>query len=1124
MPWLLEDGEEGTASMATCGSDLADSRRGVTDGNFAIRELSEDLLVRGFDERDAAFLRRLRNLAGEALTWQHLGARQRLVWAAAAELEAVPLQEQRVQLWVAQKCTVVTNSHRLPKKVQAWLRNSNAEHRVITANVMKRLAGADPSSAADRDGGQQQLQPLRQCQLDCLEACARGARVIEMACGSGKTRVIKELVTNTSGRVMITVPLRALLDQFAPDFPGFCKVGVGHNERIDFDAEGFIAVTNSVHLLKKLKFQSIFVDEAHHPLPPKLPKTTELYRFSATHQEEADFRYTMGQAIEDGVLCDYDITVPALTAHHAYVCLADLLVKQAGRFRRVLAYCNTVREAKRFRMVLKKLGLAAWHMNAQTPSNKRATVVEDFAGALQKPVHVLVTVEVLGEGINIPNADTCMFVEPRNSYRSIIQAIGRVLRHHPAKTLAHIVLPAVAIPDSKVSSQPNPGEVQKLKPAASMSASKSRREMIQEEGQIGNLAHEASIEVHQSMQLKSASDLIEVKELRLQEQNKMRTDPKSDVVSRPMPFSAVSRDVPLTMATGSSKTVSAATDSQHGSDPHRKPKNSRPQMSHTESRGKLEEGQQNARKNIGILSVTPEGATETHQGLKLTSEMILVHEPQELEQNKMRTSRRTDLSTDPKSDFQVESDVGPRPSWTVSGDVSLNMATGGKEGWVPGDSQQHVDPHFKPEVLVTKSQRKHEDHLGAVGTSEGHWAPFVGRGHGGEPSSNQPKQLQGNIPKQMGCQSVVGTVGFEDEPALSQHLEPLDSSSSEPDQPQEFSHQYPVTSWTSPNHIEEEQPLDIISPNRTTLRPKLRRSLKMQVPGGSLAFDQGFGSQLERFLATLMQADHRLVGTTAAHRIQIADCTLADGGATATEACMAEIYGQLSAILSMQDPWEVRLQNLEAFVNKQGRLPSSNSADNRERTLGIWIKNQGLTLRAQQMPLHRFRQLLASSPLIRRRVERWQAGGPVGRFREKCRELREHLQLHGGLPTQSVSSSPTLGRWLANVRRCFPLLHPDQKKMLQEVHPLVRAEIEKWGETKPRINLPRWERRLAELSEFVSGRKRIPQQASKQEERRCYHWLRTQCRYLRAGILPSDLAQQLRDTHPLIVEYLTAAA
>ena len=252
-----------------------------------------------------------------------------------------------------------------------------------------------------------------------------------------------------NAEVLIAVPLRALLDQFAVDFPGFCKVGMGHNEKIDFDAKCFIAVTPSVHLLQKLRFDAVFVDEAHHPLPKKLPKAKELFQFSATLEQEEgiDFQYTMGKAIEDGVLCDYDITVPAVTAHHAYVCLADLLVKQAGRFRRVLAYCNTVAEAKRFQMVLEELGLAAWHINAKTGWKERKRVMDEFTGVLKKPVHVLVTVEVLGEGINIPNADTCMFVEPRNSYRSIIQAIGRVLRHHPSKPLGHIVLPAVAVPE-----------------------------------------------------------------------------------------------------------------------------------------------------------------------------------------------------------------------------------------------------------------------------------------------------------------------------------------------------------------------------------------------------------------------------------------------------------------------------------------------------------------------------------------------------------------------------------------------------------------------------------------------------------------------------------------------------
>ena len=249
-------------------------------------------------------------------------------------------------------------------------------------------------------------------------------------------------------QVLITVPLLALLDQFAPDFPGFCKVGTRHNHKINYDAKGFIAVSNSVSYLKHLTFDSIFVDEAHHPLPAEMPKGKQVYGLSATHTDEPDFRYSMGQAIDDGVLCDYDITVPLVTVHHAYVCLADLLLKQAGRFRRVLAYCNTVREAKKFQMVLKELGLAAWHINGNTPLNKRQAVMEEFAGDLQKPVHVLVIVEVLGEGINIPNADTCMFVEPRQSYRSIVQAIGRVLRHHPRKTLAHIVLPAVAVPQS----------------------------------------------------------------------------------------------------------------------------------------------------------------------------------------------------------------------------------------------------------------------------------------------------------------------------------------------------------------------------------------------------------------------------------------------------------------------------------------------------------------------------------------------------------------------------------------------------------------------------------------------------------------------------------------------------
>ncbi|CAJ1416630.1 unnamed protein product [Effrenium voratum] len=334
----------------------------------------------------------------------------------------------------------------LSKQSKNWLRRSKTKRQTLPSTTPRRSTRL--SREASEVGQANSSDPrLRPCQRDCLEACAKGARVIEMACGTGKTRVIKELVQNISGRVLITLSLRALLEQFAIDFPIFGKVGTGYNKDIDWTAQGFLAVTDSVHLLEQLEFDAILVDEAHHPLPAGFPKSQEVYRFSATHCDEPDFRYSMGQAMEDRILCDYDLTVPVVTPHHGhtYLSLANLLSKQAGRFRRVLAYCNSVREAKNFLMVLEKLGMAAWHMNGGTPPKERKEILEQFAGALRKPVHVLVTVEVLGEGINIPNADTCMFVDPRGSYRSIVQAMGRVLRPHPTKPLAHIILPAVAL-------------------------------------------------------------------------------------------------------------------------------------------------------------------------------------------------------------------------------------------------------------------------------------------------------------------------------------------------------------------------------------------------------------------------------------------------------------------------------------------------------------------------------------------------------------------------------------------------------------------------------------------------------------------------------------------------------
>ena len=52
-------------------------------------------------------MRRLQNLAHEALTWPHLGEKQQLVWAAVLELGAVPFQELLDDSHVCPACTLL---------------------------------------------------------------------------------------------------------------------------------------------------------------------------------------------------------------------------------------------------------------------------------------------------------------------------------------------------------------------------------------------------------------------------------------------------------------------------------------------------------------------------------------------------------------------------------------------------------------------------------------------------------------------------------------------------------------------------------------------------------------------------------------------------------------------------------------------------------------------------------------------------------------------------------------------------------------------------------------------------------------------------------------------------------
>ena len=92
---------------------------------------------------------------------------------------------------------VVTNEGcKLASDSKRWLSQYKAEQKYLSKHALRRL----PDISDRATVGPSVDLPLRSCQMACLEACVQGARVVEMACGTGKTRIIRELAENTSGK------------------------------------------------------------------------------------------------------------------------------------------------------------------------------------------------------------------------------------------------------------------------------------------------------------------------------------------------------------------------------------------------------------------------------------------------------------------------------------------------------------------------------------------------------------------------------------------------------------------------------------------------------------------------------------------------------------------------------------------------------------------------------------------------------------------------------------------------------------------------------------------------------------------------------------------------------------
>lgn len=177
------------------------------------------------------------------------------------------------------------------------------------------------------------------------------------------------------------------------------------------------------------------------------------------------FAMSVRDAIEKGIICDYQVLVSATTEAMAQSALekagetmfpqsqtpvelvaAQLSVLKAIEVtgsRRVITYHSTIAEAQEFASdgldLFRAAGVATFHIFGAMASSQRQAVIDAFL-AHDGPA-VITNARCLSEGVDVPAIDLVALMSKRESVVDVVQILGRALRPYPGKSTGYIMLP-----------------------------------------------------------------------------------------------------------------------------------------------------------------------------------------------------------------------------------------------------------------------------------------------------------------------------------------------------------------------------------------------------------------------------------------------------------------------------------------------------------------------------------------------------------------------------------------------------------------------------------------------------------------------------------------------------------
>ena len=155
------------------------------------------------------------------------------------------------------------------------------------------------------------------------------------------------------------------------------------------------------------------------------------YYFSATIQNPTITPYTMFDAINDGYLCRLNVDFIVNNYSSTSDRIKDLIdYLNKINYMSIIIYCLRCATALRIKREFDKSSIKSEVIKASVKGDAREMFFDQFR---EHKLRVLITVNCISEGVDLPCADTAIFFDEKKSIINIIQCVGRIMRLHESK-------------------------------------------------------------------------------------------------------------------------------------------------------------------------------------------------------------------------------------------------------------------------------------------------------------------------------------------------------------------------------------------------------------------------------------------------------------------------------------------------------------------------------------------------------------------------------------------------------------------------------------------------------------------------------------------------------------------